>query len=224
MQQTSASRQLETPQPYVVTISPSDVPRTSQEVRALRIKLGDLRSQLQDAAERRHNISGQLPDADPAARPGIVSRMGELDARIMRIEKDISTASALLSSAPPSAIVSASPPRPEDIANRVSKDIVPIIAILAVFVLGPLSFAMSRMIWRRGVAAPARSALPDAAVQNRLEQLQQSVDTIALEVERISEGQRFVTKLLSERDRSLGAGAAESVRVGNKAAVPSERG
>lgn len=35
----------------------------------------------------------------------------------------------------------------------------------------------------------------------RLERIEQAVDAIALEVERISEGQRFTTKLLSERGR-----------------------
>ena len=34
---------------------------------------------------------------------------------------------------------------------------------------------------------------------SRLEQLQQSVDSIAIEVERIAESQRFVTKLMAER-------------------------
>jgi hypothetical protein len=36
----------------------------------------------------------------------------------------------------------------------------------------------------------------------RLARIEQSVDAIALEVERISEGQRFTTKLLSENSRA----------------------
>ena len=36
-------------------------------------------------------------------------------------------------------------------------------------------------------------------VDQRLERIEQAVDSIAIEVERISEGQRFTTKLLSER-------------------------
>ena len=36
----------------------------------------------------------------------------------------------------------------------------------------------------------------------RLARLEQAVDSIALEVERISEAQRFVTKLLSEQTRA----------------------
>jgi hypothetical protein len=33
----------------------------------------------------------------------------------------------------------------------------------------------------------------------RLQRMEQAIDSIAVEVERISEGQRFTTKLLSER-------------------------
>ena len=36
-------------------------------------------------------------------------------------------------------------------------------------------------------------------VTNRLERIEQAVDAIAVEVERISEGQRFTSRLLAER-------------------------
>ena len=42
-----------------------------------------------------------------------------------------------------------------------------------------------------------RPAIP-ADVAVRLERMEQSIDAIAVEVERISEGQRFTTKLLAE--------------------------
>jgi hypothetical protein len=35
--------------------------------------------------------------------------------------------------------------------------------------------------------------------ENRLQHLEQAIDAIAIEIERISEGQRFTTKLLSQR-------------------------
>lgn len=47
--------------------------------------------------------------------------------------------------------------------------------------------------------------LPSAALQpleGRMERLEQTTDAIALQVERIAEGQRFVTKLLSESDKT----------------------
>jgi hypothetical protein len=55
----------------------------------------------------------------------------------------------------------------------------------------------------RGLISSVRKqprALP--ANDPRIEQLQQSVDAIALEVERIAEAQRFTTKLLAEREQT----------------------
>jgi hypothetical protein len=46
-----------------------------------------------------------------------------------------------------------------------------------------------------------RSAQRPPIDENRLQHLEQAVDAIAIEVERISEGQRYTTKLLSDRDR-----------------------
>ena len=45
----------------------------------------------------------------------------------------------------------------------------------------------------------------------KLERMEQAIDSVAVEVERISEGQRFTTKLLSDRARetALPNGAAE---------------
>ena len=57
------------------------------------------------------------------------------------------------------------------------------------------------MWWLSGRRANAPST--QAAIGNtRLEQLQQSVDAIALEVERIGEAQRFNAKLYSEQNES----------------------
>ena len=41
------------------------------------------------------------------------------------------------------------------------------------------------------------------ALEQRLTRIEQSIDAMAVEVERISEGQRFATKLLSERGASV---------------------
>lgn len=55
------------------------------------------------------------------------------------------------------------------------------------------------LVWRVSTLS-RRHELPDAPLDAaRLEQLQQSVDAIALEVERIGESQRFNAKLQSER-------------------------
>ena len=87
--------------------------------------------------------------------------------------------------------------------------LVPIVAILSVFVLAPLAIGFARVMWKRASDPAPRRQLDGDVMNRRLEQLQQSVEAMAIEVERISEGQRFVTKLLSDKasDRdALGAG------------------
>ncbi len=70
----------------------------------------------------------------------------------------------------------------------------------ALFILAlPLMLALSRWIWRRTPSRPNReNALEGNAQINRLEQ---AVEAIAIEVERISEAQRFSAKLMAERPR-----------------------
>lgn len=65
-----------------------------------------------------------------------------------------------------------------------------------------LSLVGAAAVWRLGRGGAqldtTRAELADA----RLEQLQQSIDAIALEVERIGEAQRFHAKLQSERSET----------------------
>lgn len=68
---------------------------------------------------------------------------------------------------------------------------------------------MVKAIAAKAEAEARRPQIP-AEVLSRLERMEQAIDSIAVEVERISEGQRFTTKLLSEvRDtRSLPGGSS----------------
>jgi hypothetical protein len=75
-------------------------------------------------------------------------------------------------------------------------------------VLLPISIAFARRIWRRSAAAVSK--LPQD-LYDRFARVDQSLDAIAVEVERIGEGQRFLTRMYTEQQRSLGAGAAERV-------------
>jgi aspartate 1-decarboxylase len=46
-------------------------------------------------------------------------------------------------------------------------------------------------------------------LDERLARVEQTVESIAIEIERVSEGQRFVTKLLSARARAIPEGRSE---------------
>jgi hypothetical protein len=71
---------------------------------------------------------------------------------------------------------------------------VPITLFIATaVVLAPLARAFAKRIEGRGTAQHIPSEVTD-----RLERMEQAIDSIAIEVERISEGQRFTTRLLSE--------------------------
>ncbi|MDQ6827865.1 MAG: hypothetical protein M3081_03265 [Gemmatimonadota bacterium] len=61
--------------------------------------------------------------------------------------------------------------------------------------------AIRRRFSRGSVVEPAELR----SVHEQLVQLQTAIDTMAVEVERISEGQRFTTKLLSEKSTQRGA-------------------
>lgn len=67
-------------------------------------------------------------------------------------------------------------------------------AMVAVIVIGR---PMVKAIAAKTEAEAKRPALPQE-VAARLERMEQSIDAIAVEIERISEGQRFTTKLLAE--------------------------
>lgn len=73
---------------------------------------------------------------------------------------------------------------------------------IAGFVLFPLARALGRRI--ESGARPKAAELP-ASTDARLDRIEQAVEAIAVEVERISEGQRFTTKLLAERVAPEGA-------------------
>ncbi|MGZ3330903.1 MAG: hypothetical protein ACXU9O_03505 [Gemmatimonadaceae bacterium] len=100
---------------------------------------------------------------------------------------------------PPHAFDNTIPPQVEDIS------IMFFLTIGAIIIFLPLVRAFARRMDRRGGAAQ----IPNE-VSSQLAHLNQAVDAIALEVERISEGQRFTTRLLSEqRDaarQTLGSG------------------
>ena len=90
------------------------------------------------------------------------------------------------------------PPEVMQLANMAEETAFGLLGLLVVIViLGPFA----RMIARRMENRPQTLATGDSArvLQQQLLQLQQSMDAMSVEVERISESQRFQSKLLHER-------------------------
>jgi hypothetical protein len=74
--------------------------------------------------------------------------------------------------------------------------------IAAVVIGGPMLIVLVRMILRHREKMATQGALPQTSVSGieaRLARLEDAIDGIALEMERLGEGQRFTAKLLAER-------------------------
>lgn len=175
------------------------VPQTFAEVASLRAQREELSDQLQSAARRRSQTAEQLSTASPVEKPGLEARLKLLDARIVQIESQIDRTGQLIAQAPGELLSTTDAPN-FPIGRDNPMDITAISIVITVFVFAPLAIALARNLWKRGSRMSAAPVI-DKETSERLRRLEQGIDSIAIEVERISEGQRFVTKLMAERDK-----------------------
>lgn len=169
------------------------VPLSAGEVRELRARRSELLDQLQRAQNRRELVVNELPGSEGANRAGLEQRLTLLDERIVQLESEMAATERLVA-ASPGALRAAGG---SGSGGGDSDAWVAVPVLLIIFVAFPIVFAYARRIWKR---TPAPRV--NAAESGRLERIEQAVEAIAIEVERVSEGQRFVTKLLSETSRT----------------------
>jgi hypothetical protein len=192
---------------------------------AARAQRGELRNQLDRAEERRENFQdqlSQLPSSDAVGRAGLEARIKDTDARIASLDQEIATADQRVASAAAVPGATYEPPRPVIQRNGPPEEAFVLGGMFIVFVMLPLAIAQARRLWRR----PAHiSAEMPAELTDRLNRLEQAVDAVAVELERVGEGQRYVTRVLTEQpgQRALGAGAADPLEVRQREAIHQSR-
>lgn len=187
---------------------------TTADVAALNGRKAELSNQLNSATSRRHEVQRALRGASGADKAGLEARLAVLDARIARLESDIYENSSQLASLDVTRLTSTQAPWNSDAGTRFSNNAMPLAIVFVLFVMCPIALSISRLIWKRGARASAITPA-SADTTQRLERMEQSMEAIAIEIERVSEGQRFVTRLLSEsRPSGLGAGEPVMVPVG----------
>lgn len=134
------------------------------------------------------DVSGTPPTPDAPTAPVVLSPVPQGGGRVIidrRGGHTVITSAAL-------------PPEVMQLANMAEETAFGLLGLIVVIViLGPFA----RMIARRMEKRPQMLATDDNArlLQQQLLQLQQSMDAMSVEVERISESQRFQSKLLHER-------------------------
>lgn len=197
-------------------------PVTSANASAnLALKRAELRDQLNELAARRNQLLAQRSGATLQKTAELDGRIALIDTRTAQLEQQLfatndmitrglTDGSAVVQTNTDQAIRDATRSATREAARSATLGIV---AVLALFMV----WRGARNFFRRNRRA---EALPGNSTQ--LAQLQQSIDAIALEVERISEAQRYTAKLMNER--GLAAGEARPVAAPNRESAGAKPG
>ena len=187
------------------------------QLEGLTLQRSELRSQLKELNRRRNELDEQRQVATNAARPGIEARIAEIDARTARLDQQIASlddqiaaGAARLSAAGEGTNVVVTGPDPQvirvpeihippmDFGGRSRRnemrDVAGFMALEAVLL------ALVGVVFWRSAMKRMRDQF-ERMIQSQsqqISQMQNAVDVIGIEVERISEGQRYVTKVLSD--------------------------
>ena len=204
-------------------------PGAHELLMAMQAQRDELREQLQQLEGKREEITEQIRENRSQGMDisGLEQRVKEIDGRISAIDQQIAMADAAVAKAAavPGAVVA---PLPDPfVAHQGPPDGAFVMGgLFIVFVLMPIALAFSRRLWRRGAATTP--ALP-ADVNDRLRAIEHAVESVAVEVERIGEGQRFMSRVFTERGgpnaepRALGEGAAPVIDVAQRQKVAEQR-
>lgn len=189
-----------------------NIPMTSRDIAVIKARREELSNQLRSVDGRRSRLLNQLRQTDdPTAAKGLQDRLALLDARQLQLEADIAETGRQISSTPAGMVATTGVGA--SFAGFGSGQMLALSIVAVIFVFAPLAIGFARTLWKRSNRPAPPPAVFTAAAQ-RLERLESAVDAIAIEVERISEGQRFVTKLLSE------AQPAPMLTAGQRSAEP----
>lgn len=208
----------------IIVRRPDGPPTAVQMLEAARAQRSELRDQLENAEERRSDLAQELSQTssgDAATRAGLEARIRDTDARILDLDKQLAAADqqVALAAAVPGATFE--PPRPRVVQEGPPEEFWVLGGMFIVFVMMPIALAWSRRLWKRG-AAPVSAEVP-AELTDRLSRMEQAIDAVAVELERVGEGQRYVTRVFTEQQRALGAGGAEAIEVRQREALHQSR-
>jgi hypothetical protein len=171
-------------------------PTATEMYEAARLMQRELRNQRSALDGQRRDLQMQLQRSSNAVvTKGIEARLVALDARQADLDKQQAAADAQVATAaaipgvvtPPSSSGEEIPPGAIQLGG---------LGMLMLLLL-PLVIAYSRRIWRRG-GQPAPAQIP-AELVDRMASIERGVEAVAIEVERIGEGQRFVSQLLGDQ-------------------------
>lgn len=167
--------------------------------RELQARLSELRNQRSDLASRREALASNYENSTGANREGMGARLTELDNNIVMYEREIAAVGREMAVKAPlrgsntgQQTGNTNPYNDDDMAGAVFGTFLTTTLVLF--------FVMRKFMRRKyGGGRMASPTQPDMIQSNeRLDRIEQAVDTIAVEIERVSENQRFMTRLMTE--------------------------
>ncbi|MFL5637919.1 MAG: hypothetical protein ACJ78M_00965 [Gemmatimonadaceae bacterium] len=170
------------------------VPRSHEEMEALLAQRRQLSDQLESVTDRRDGLIEQIRVAPEIAQAGLKGQLNLLDQRILQLETDLGTIGREISAATPELMSMAE--EPANLPTEDAFDEGMLAGLGSMFVIMTAVLLFLRRRWKRAPRTNAPQML--SGDSERLQRLDHGMEAMAIEIERISEGQRFVTKLLSE--------------------------
>jgi hypothetical protein len=191
--------------------------RTPEEIAFFKLKSRQeiWSNQVEELSDKRNELASELRQKNGADLEGAQARLKALDAQLQQAEADLAAVTKEMAAAAPASI---SEPSTRTIWQGYSEDDLigagfgGAAIMFAIFV----PFMIRNFIRRRraGRTGPTTTQVPVIAAE-RIDRMEQSIDSIAVEIERVSENQRFMTRLMTETQL---AGTIAAVRGSTEAA------
>ena len=198
------------PSPFLINPQGPTRPLTQQEANVIRNQREEMSNQLQSAQNRRERVLDELRNAPAGTEAGLQQQYQVLSDRIVSIENDIEASGRVLRTGQVPAQMVLVPPRGPLSSGNNTDDLERGFA-LAFMVLIPIGAVYMWRAIRRRRRGGRREVEMNAEHDSRFERLEQAVDAIALEIERVGEAQRYQAKLLTEANMMPAAGVSQRV-------------
>ncbi len=183
------------PAAIVAPPAPNGPYTASQMYEAAQTQRRLIRDQLNDAENERSQIAQELrqPNVVGEDYKGLEQRLKAADARLLDLREQL--AAAQVHEAQSAALPGSTQPSVADASNE-RFEMVMVGTLVITLVLGfPLVIAFARRLWRKSAVTLTMTS----ELTQRLDSIERAVEATAVEIERVGEGQRFVTQLLANR-------------------------
>jgi hypothetical protein len=196
------------------TVVPAN--HSPEELAFLRLKSKQevLSNQVRELTHKRDELASDMRERDGVDREGAQSRLKALDAQLVQAEADLNAVTKEMASAAPASM--------SETVRTIYRGYGDEDMFGAGFMGAGIMFALFlpliyRTFRRRRYVAPGTTATGStpAIGSERIERMEAAIDSIAVEMERVSENQRFMTRLMTETQL---AGTIAAVRGSTEAA------